>query len=220
MFSVQYFFRILPKIFLKIPVTLEIALIATVFALLIGVLIAVVEYYKVPLLNPMFHAFVSFMRGTPIVAQLYFFYFGVAVYSTLVRDMSAITAVSLVLSVNVGAFMSESIRGALLSVEEGQKEAALSLGMTHSQLIFRIVLPQAVRVAIPPLFNDFINLIKSSSLAFMLGVPDIMGAARTEGSQSYRYFEVYGAVMLVYWVLIAVFDFFRKKVEKKLKEAY
>lgn len=220
MFSVQYFFRILPKIFLKIPVTLEIALIATVFALLIGVLIAVVEYYKVPLLNPMFHAFVSFMRGTPIVAQLYFFYFGVAVYSTLVRDMSAITAVSLVLSVNVGAFMSESIRGALLSVEEGQKEAALSLGMTHSQLIFRIVLPQAVRVAIPPLFNDFINLIKSSSLAFMLGVPDIMGAARTEGSQSYRYFEVYGAVMLVYWVLIAFFDFFRKKVEKKLKEAY
>ena len=160
------------------------------------------------------------MRGSPIVAQLYFFYFGLAVYSVLVRDMTPISAVAFVLSVNVGAFMSESIRGALMSVEEGQKEAALSLGMTHFQVVYRIVLPQAIRVAIPPLFNDFINLIKSSSLAFMLGVPDIMGAARTEGSQSYRYFEVYGAVMLVYWVVISFFDFFRKIVEKRLKEAY
>ena len=211
MFDVSYFFSVIPKIFMKVPVTLEIALIATFFSLILGILIAVISYYQVPILNPLCKFLVSFMRGTPIVAQLYFFYFGLAVYSVLVRDMTPISAVAFVLSVNVGAFM---------SVEEGQKEAALSLGMTHFQVVYRIVLPQAIRVAIPPLFNDFINLIKSSSLAFMLGVPDIMGAARTEGSQSYRYFEVYGAVMLVYWVVISFFDFFRKIVEKRLKEAY
>ena len=220
MFDVSYFFSVIPKIFMKVPVTLEIALIATFFSLVLGILIAIISYYQVPILNPLCKFLVSFMRGTPIVAQLYFFYFGLAVYSVLVRDMTPISAVAFVLSVNVGAFMSESIRGALMSVEEGQKEAALSLGMTHFQVVYRIVLPQAIRVAIPPLFNDFINLIKSSSLAFMLGVPDIMGAARTEGSQSYRYFEVYGAVMLVYWVVISFFDFFRKIVEKRRKEAY
>ena len=211
MFDISYFFSVVPKIFLKVPVTLEIALIATFFSLILGILIAIISYYQVPILNPLCKFLVSFMRGTPIVAQLYFFYFGLAVYSVLVRDMTPISAVAFVLRVNVGAFM---------SVEEGQKEAALSLGMTHFQVVYRIVLPQAIRVAIPPLFNDFINLIKSSSLAFMLGVPDIMGAARTEGSQSYRYFEVYGAVMLVYWVVISFFDFFRKIVEKRLKEAY
>ena len=220
MFKFSYFLEMIPKIFLKLNVTLTLTFISIFFALIIGTLLAVVIYYKVKVLDKLAYVYISIMRGTPIVAQLYFFYFGLAVYSVLVRDMTPISAVAFVLSVNVGAFMSESIRGALLSVEEGQKEAALSLGMTHFQVVYRIVLPQAIRVAIPPLFNDFINLIKSSSLAFMLGVPDIMGAARTEGSQSYRYFEVYGAVMLVYWVVISFFDFFRKIVEKRLKEAY
>jgi len=201
-------------------VSLGIFAITLLFSLPLGLLVAFGRMHKNPLISGIIKIYISFMRGTPIVAQLYFFYFGLAVYSVLVRDMTPISAVAFVLSVNVGAFMSESIRGALMSVEEGQKEAALSLGMTHFQVVYRIVLPQAIRVAIPPLFNDFINLIKSSSLAFMLGVPDIMGAARTEGSQSYRYFEVYGAVMLVYWVVISFFDFFRKIVEKRLKEAY
>lgn len=100
------------------------------------------------------------MRGTPIVAQLYFFYFGVAIYSSVVRDMSPMTAVAIVISLNVGAFMAESIRAALLSVDEGQKEAAYSLGMSNMQLVTRIIIPQAMRVAIPPLFNDVINIIK------------------------------------------------------------
>ena len=106
------------------------------------------------------YVYISIMRGTPIVAQLYFFYFGVAIYSSVVRDMSPMTAVAIVISLNVGAFMAESIRAALLSVDEGQKEAAYSLGMSNMQLVTRIIIPQAMRVAIPPLFNDVINIIK------------------------------------------------------------
>ena len=220
MFDIHYFLEVLPKVFAKTPVTLEIALIAAFFSLLLGMVIAVIAYYRLPLLYPAARAFVSFMRGTPIVAQLYFFYFGVAVYSALVRDMTPVTAVSLVLSLNVGAFMSESIRAALLSVDDGQREAALSLGMSNLQIVRRIIIPQALRVALPPLFNDFINLIKASSLAFMLGVPDIMGAARTEGSRTYRYFEIYGAVMVVYWVVITAFDFLRKLLDTRCAAAF
>ena len=220
MFRVDYFFEILPKIAKRVNVTLELTLFAAIFALLIGIIIAIIGYYKIKILYPITRVYISIMRGTPIVAQLYFFYYGIAFYSVWVRDMTPLVAVAVVMSFNEGAFMSESIRAALLSVDEGQKEAAYSLGMTNTQLTTRIIIPQAVRIAIPPLFNDIINLIKLTSLAFMLGVPDIMGAAKIEGAKTFRYFEIYAAVMLIYWVIIFLLGLLSKKIEKKCAEAY
>ncbi|MBR3587862.1 MAG: amino acid ABC transporter permease [Oscillospiraceae bacterium] len=220
MFKISYFLEVLPVIARRVNVTFELTMISTLFALLVGVVVAIIAYYRVPVLYQASRVYVSIMRGTPIVAQLYFFYFGIALYSTIVRDMKPLMAVSVVLSLNVGAFMSESIRGALLSVDEGQKEAAYSLGMTNLQLVTRIIIPQAVRVALPPLFNDVINLIKMTSLAFMLGVPDIMGAAKIEGAKTFRYFEIYAAVMLVYWVVIFILGLLHKWLEKKCASMY
>ncbi|MGC4020385.1 MAG: amino acid ABC transporter permease [Muricomes sp.] len=220
MFEVSYFLEVLPIIASKLNVTLQLALSATLLALLLGVIIAVIAYYKIKVLYPITRVYVSLMRGTPIVAQLYFFYFGVAVYSTAVRDMTPLVAVTIVMSLNEGAFMSESIRGALLSVDDGQKEAAYSLGMSNFQLVRRVIIPQAIRVALPPLFNDIINLIKMSSLAFMVGVADIMGAAKMEGAKSFRFFEVYAAVMIVYWVVICLLGFVHKYLERKCASAY
>ena len=220
MFKISYFLEVLPVIARRVNVTFELTMISTLFALLVGVVVAIIAYYRVPVLYQASRVYVSIMRGTPIVAQLYFFYFGIALYSTIVRDMKPLMAVSVVLSLNVGAFMSESIRGALLSVDEGQKEAAYSLGMTNLQLVTRIIIPQAVRVALPPLFNDVINLIKMTSLAFMLGVPDIMGAAKNEGAKTFRYFEIYAAVMLVYWVVIFILGLLHKWLEKKCASMY
>ena len=220
MFKISYFLEVLPVIARRVNVTFELTMISTLFALLVGVVVAIIAYYRVPVLYQASRVYVSIMRGTPIVAQLYFFYFGIALYSTIVRDMKPLMAVSVVLSLNVGAFMSESIRGALLSVDEGQKEAAYSLGMTNLQLVTRIIIPQAVRVALPPLCNDVINLIKMTSLAFMLGVPDIMGAAKIEGAKTFRYFEIYAAVMLVYWVVIFILGLLHKWLEKKCASMY
>ena len=92
--------------------------------------------------------------------------------------------------------------------------------MTNLQLVRRVIIPQAVRVALPPLFNDVINLIKMTSLAFMLGVPDIMGAAKIEGAKTFRYFEIYAAVMLVYWVVIFILGLLHKWLEKKCASMY
>lgn len=219
-FKVSYFLEVLPSIARKVNVTFELTLIATLFSLLIGVIVAVIGYYKIKGLHQFTRGYISIMRGTPIVAQLYFFYYGIALYSATVRDMTPLMAVAVVMSLNMGAFMSESIRGALMSVDEGQKEAAYSLGMTNFQLVTRIIIPQAVRVALPPLFNDVINLIKQTSLAFMLGVPDIMGAAKIEGARSFRYFEIYAAVMLIYWVIIFILGFVHKFLEKKCAAMY
>ncbi len=220
MFKLSYLLEVLPIVVSKLPVTLQLTLISAIFSLCIGLIIAVIGYYKIKILYPISNLYVSLMRGTPIVTQLYFFYYGVAVYSSFVRDMSPLTAVSVVMSLNVGAFMSESIRAAFMSVDEGQKEAAYSLGMTNLQLVSRIIIPQAARVALPPLFNDIINLMKTSSLAFMVGAVDIMAAAKMEGAKSFRYFEVYAAVMIVYWVSITLLSFIHKAIEKKCAEAF
>ena len=220
MFKLSYFLEVLPIIARKVNVTFELTIVSTIFALLIGVVVAIINYYKVKGLHQLTRVYVSVMRGTPIVAQLYFFYYGLALYSAVIRDMTPLVAVAVVMSFNMGAFMSESIRGALLSVDEGQKEAAYSLGMTNFQLITRIIIPQAVRVALAPLFNDVINLIKMTSLAFMLGVPDIMGAAKIEGAKTFRYFEIYAAVMLIYWVIIFLLGLVHKVLEKKCANMY
>ena len=220
MYKVSYFLEVLPIIASKVNITFELTISATIFALIVGVIIAIIGYYKIPVLYQLTRVYVSIMRGTPVVAQLYFFYYGIALYSAFVRNMTPLIAVAVVMSFNMGAFMSESIRGALLSVDEGQKEAAYSLGMTNFQLVTRIVIPQAVRVALPPLFNDIINLIKMTSLAFMLGVPDIMGAAKIEGARTFRYFEIYAAVMLVYWLIIFVLGILHKLLEKKCANMY
>lgn len=219
-FKISYFFEILPKIASKVNVTLQLTLFATIFSLIIGVVIAVIAYYKVKILYPISRLYISVMRGTPIVSQLYFFYYGLAFYSALIRDMTPLIAVCVVMSLNEGAFMSESIRAALMSVDDGQREAAYSLGMTNFQMVTRIIIPQAIRIALPPLFNDMINLTKMTSLAFMLGVPDIMGAAKIEGAKTFRYFEIYAVVMLIYWVIIFLLGILHKKLEKKCSEAY
>lgn len=220
MFKVSYFMEVLPIIASKVYITFELTIAATIFALLLGVILAIVGYYKVPVVYQIVQVYVSIMRGTPVVAQLYFFYYGIALYSQFIKDMTPLVAVAVVMSLNMAAFMSESIRGALMSVDLGQQEAAHSLGMSNLQLITRVVIPQAVRIALPPLFNDVINLVKMTSLAFMLGVPDIMGAAKIEGAKTFRYFEIYAAVMLIYWVIIFVLGLISKRLEKKCASMY
>ena len=220
MFNFSYFFEVLPKFADHLSVTLELTAVSAVFALCIGLVVAIIAYYKIPVLYPVTRAYVFLMRGTPAIVQLYFFYYGIATFSKFIREMDPVPAVAIVMSLNIGAFMSESIRAALMSVDQGQKEAALSLGMSNLQLVRRIIIPQATRIALPTLFNDIINLVKLSSLAFMLGVIDIMGAAKIEGSYTFRYFEIYAAVMVIYLVVIGILTLIHKRIAARNADAY
>ena len=210
----------MPKVADHLSVTLELTAVSAVFALCIGLVVAIIAYYKIPVLYPVTRAYVFLMRGTPAIVQLYFFYYGIATFSKFIREMDPVPAVAIVMSLNIGAFMSESIRAALMSVDQGQKEAALSLGMSNLQLVRRIIIPQATRIALPTLFNDIINLVKLSSLAFMLGVIDIMGAAKIEGSYTFRYFEIYAAVMVIYLVVIGILTLIHKRIAARNADAY
>ena len=229
-FSVEFLIQSIPQIAVYLPITLLITIASCVAGLIVGFFIALARYFEVRVLKTVAKVYISFIRGTPTMVQLVLVYYGIPILLRVMNeawgtsfDINGIHPVVfaiITLGLNAAAYMSEIIRSALMSVDEGQKEAAYSLGMKNLQLVTRIVIPQAVRVALPPLFNDVINLIKMTSLAFMLGVPDIMGAAKIEGARTFRYFEIYAAVMLIYWLIIFVFGLLHKLLEKKCANMY
>lgn len=219
-FDWDYFLETLPLIASKLTVTLSLTLIAAVCSLILGIIFALIAYYRVKVLSQILKVWISFVRGTPAVAQLFFFYYGLANVSALILAMDPIVAVAVIMSLNMSAFVSESIRASLISVDNGQREAAQSLGISPFRMTVRIVIPQAVRVALPPLFNDLINLFKLSSLAFLVGVRDVMGAAKIEAASTFHFFECYACVMVIYWAITLILTFVQKRLEKRCNAAY
>ncbi len=219
-FDVAYFLETLPLVAAQLNITLALTAVAAVFSLLLGLIFALISYYKIPVLSQILKVWIAFMRSTPALVQLLFFYYGLARVSQLILNMNPIVAVAVVMSLNMGSFMSESIRAALLSVDVGQHEAAMSLGMNNFQIITRIVIPQAVRVAVPPLFNDLVNLFKMTSMAYLIGLQDVMGAAKIQMSISFKFFECYSCVMIVYLAVGVVLTVIQKLIERRYAAAY
>ncbi len=133
--------------------------------------------------------------------------------------MDAMTAAIIGLGFNASAYMSETLRGAISSVDKGQIEASLSIGMTPIQSMKRIAFPQAARVALPALSNSFV-IIKGSALAFTLGVVEIMAVAQSEGASSYRFLESFTAVIIIYWIIISAFGYLQNILERRMNNVY
>ena len=203
-----------------LPVTLSLTGISFVLSLILAVIIAVIDYFKIPVLRQIFAVYVSFFRGTPLIPQLFLLYFGIPTFVPALRDVPAFYVCIVGLTLNAAAYMKEVVRGALLSVPEGQKEAALAHGMTPMQTMMRIVLPQAARVAIPALFNNLVDIVKGTSMAFTIGVVEITAAADLRASVTFNYFEAYMVLMLVYWVIILILERLEAVVEKRLSVGY
>lgn len=219
-FDIDYTLGIFPILLKYINITISMALIATAIALVIAILIAIVKTYKLKVLTNIFDVYISFFRGTPLLVQLFLLYYGFPQIFPVLSSMDAFTASVVGLSLHFSAYMAEAIRGAISSIPKGQFEAANSLGMTKTQTFIYIILPQAIRVAVPSLMNNFIDLVKSTSLAFTLGVPEIMAKAQLEASSSFKYFESFLAVAIVYWILVLSFEYLQKRFENNLNKAY
>lgn len=200
--------------------TLSLSFISLFFSVILGFGLAASRYYNIPVLKQFSAVFTSFFRSTPFIAQLFVFYYGFATFSETVRNLPAYWAAVMVLSVSFAAYMGENIRGALMSVEKGQFEAGISIGLTPWQTVCRVVIPQAARVAIPGMVNSFANLFKSTSLAFTVGVLDMTAAAKNEVNLTYRYLEGYLALLIVYWVILASIELLQGKLEKKMSKPY
>jgi len=223
----EYMIKSIPKIAAGIPVSLAIAGIAFLFGILIGFAIALAKIYRVPALRQIASVYVSFMRGTPLLVQIFLAYYGIPLvlrymneahgWHTDISHIPAIVFMYVAFSLNVGAYLSESIRAAILSVGAGQVEAAQSVGMTTGQTLRRIILPQAAVVAVPNLGNTFIALLKDTSLAFAASVPEIIGQAKITAARTSNFFEAYIVAALLYWAICVIFEQLMRYAEKKLR---
>jgi len=212
--------NLFPILFKYLGTTMQMALIGLVFSLILAIFLAVIRTFKVPVLNQVSILFISFFRGTPLLVQLFLLYYGLPRIFPILASIDAFTASVIGLTLHFAAYKAESIRAAILSVDRSQMEACLSIGMTNSQAMRRIILPQAARIATPSLMNYFIDMIKSTSLAFTLGVTEIMAKTQMEASSSFYFFESYLAVALIYWAIVLVFTQLQTYLESYLNRAY
>ncbi|MEQ5828606.1 amino acid ABC transporter permease [Sulfitobacter sp. NFXS29] len=218
--DLDYMLGLVPVILGYVPLTLFMAVAGMVCALILASLLAVERVAKVPVLDWFVIIFISFFRGTPLLVQLFLFYFGLPQVLSFLSDINGVTAAIMGLTLHFSAYMAESIRAAIMGVDRSQWEAAQSIGMTQGQMMWRIILPQAARIAAPTLVNYFIDMIKGTSLAFTLGVTEMMGAAQKEAAGSFLYFEAYLVVAMIYWVIVEALSQMQKRLETYLNKAF
>ncbi|WP_411993587.1 amino acid ABC transporter permease [Agarivorans sp. DSG3-1] len=219
-FDFNYMMELFPILFKYLGTTMEMAAIAAVFALILALILALFRVFKLPVLNQFAVVFISFFRGTPLLVQLFILYYGLPQVFPILIGLDAFSASVIGLSLHFSAYKAESIRAAINSIDKSQWDASYAFGMTRLQALRRVILPQALRTALPSLMNYLIDMIKSTSLAFTLGVAEIMAKAQMEASSSFKFFESFLAVALIYWAVVAVFTQLQNVAEKRLSKAY
>ncbi len=226
-FDAKYMINMFGVIFQALPTTILITAVAFAAGLIIGFLCAIIRIYRVPVLRNLVTFYVSAIRGTPLLVQIYLSYYGLPIIIEQLNlsyglkiDISSIHAIYFVYvaySLNTGAYLSETIRGAIEAVDKGQWEAAASIGMTGYQTLWRIIIPQAFLIALPNLGNTIISLIKDTSLAFSVSIVELMGQSRIVGARNYRFFEVYIDAAIIYWVFCIIIELVFNRFERLLK---
>ena len=219
-FDFEFAANLIPIMIKYLGVTFKMSLLALVLGIVVAMVIALIVDAEIPVLKRLSKIYISFFRGTPLVAQLFFIYFGLIKIIPSLKELSAFNAAVIVLGLNSSAYFAESLRGAISSVDKGQAEACYAFGMTYTQAMMRIILPQAIRVAIPAMTNTFADIIKGSSLAFTIGVTEIMATAQSEAAATYKYLEAFTCVVIIYWLINLAVVYVQNKLEKKLSEAY
>lgn len=203
-----------PFISQGVPQTLYISAISIVLASILALLSALARLSGIPPLVALAGFYVSLIRGTPLYLQIFFFF--LALPQVGIR-LSGPVAGILALSLNYGAYMSEIFRAGIDSVSKGQREAAIALGMTQGQMMRRIVLPQALRLVIPPTGNEFIAMLKDSALVSATGfVQEIMWRAQKVGRANFRGLEALLIAAMWYWLMTIIFTALQANIEKRM----
>ena len=210
-FDADLAIRSFPYLLGGLPNTLWISIVSMFFGLLLGLVLALGKLSPTRLLRYPSTFYISFMRGVPILILLFILYSG---FPFIGIEFAALTAAIIGFSLNSAAYIAEIVRASIRSVDGGQVEAARSLGMGKWMTLKGIVLPQATRIALPPLSNVFLDLIKASSLAAMITVPEIFNKAKIVGGREFDYMTVYLVVAVIYWMICTFMTFFQDWLER------
>jgi polar amino acid transport system permease protein len=193
--------------------TILLSAVSIVFATLLALLGAMGRLSHNPYLNGMASLYVSLVRGTPLIVQIYFIYLALPQVGIV---LPAIPAGIIALSFNYGAYMTEIFRAGIQAVPRAQREAAQSLGMPERLVMRRIVLPQAIRIVIPAIGNDFVAMLKDSSLVSILAVEELLFRSQLVGRQNFRSLEALVIAAAVYWLLTIAFSTVQERLERRM----
>lgn len=220
-FILTAFLDLLPAL----PVTLSITGISVFVGLFIGTVVTLLQLYRVPVFGHIAAFYVTFIRGTPMLMHLFLVYFGLPVLidglSEAFRWPFTSAAIPIIyfvctaFSLTAGAYLSEVIRSGILAVDRGQMEAAYSVGMSTSQMLRRIVFPQAFAASLPNLSNSVIGMLHGSTLAFTVSVVEVNGKANIVGSTNWKFFESFIAAALLYWGITLLIEKMASLLEKR-----
>lgn len=197
--------------------TLVFAMAAMIGGLAIGFPVALLRMAKHPWLRWPAALYVSLMRGTPLLVQIFVIYYGLPGVGI---EFTPVTAGILALSLNSGAYLSESLRGAITSISPGQWRASFSLGLGHWQTLGHIILPQALRVAVPSMSNTLISLIKDTSLVSVITVTELMLTTREVIATTFQPLPLYLAAAAVYWCMSLAFEALQRRIEVRLNRGH
>ena len=207
---IDSFFKILiPGLTVSIPLTV----ISFSIAMVIATITALIQFANVKILKDVARFYIWFIRGTPLLVQLFVVFYGLP---SIGITIDAIPAAIIVFSINEGAYCAETMRGALESIPKGQLEAGYCVGMSYIQIVWRILLPQALRVAFPSLFNSLISLVKDTSLASNITVTEMMMQTRMINAKVYEALTLYLEVALIYLMFSTILTYIQRWGEKKL----
>lgn len=212
------FFKLLqesmPLLMEGLGLTMQLALVSLAIAMVLGILASLMGMSKNPIARGINSAFVAIIRGTPLLVQGFFIYFGIT--GLLGIRISAFVAGTIALSLNAGGYLSEIFRGGIQAVDPGQTEAARSLGLSARQTTWRIVIPQAIRICIPSVVNQWCITIKDTSIISVIGLAELTKMGQTIIARTYRSFEVWIIVGLMYFVVIWLLTLVARFVERKV----
>lgn len=209
-FDPTLIFEFFPILLGHLGITFEILILSLLVGGLLGGLLAVIRYFHIPALEQFVIIYISFIRGTPIIIQLFLVYYGLPEILKLVgidiTRMDALVFVIITYILSNAASFAEIFRGAIQAVDRGQVEAALSIGMTPVQSFIRIIFPQSLRIALPNIANTVISSLKDTSLAFTIGIMDIMGRGETLIAATMHALEVYITLSIIYYILVIILE--------------
>ena len=197
-----------------ILVTFEVTVLSIILALVIGLFTGLGRIAKNPLINGIASLYVEVIRGIPLLVQLFYIYFALG----RLIQMPPLPSAVLAMGICYGAYMGEIFRAGIQSIPKGQTEAARSLGMTQSQSMYHVILPQAFKTILPPVGNEFVALLKDSSLVSILAVADLLRRGREFAAESFNYFETYTVVALVYLIITLFLSKLISIMEEKISE--
>ncbi|MCX8103998.1 MAG: amino acid ABC transporter permease [Candidatus Bipolaricaulota bacterium] len=205
---------IAPRLLQGTATTFQLTVLAIGLGLVGGILLALGRVYGNKPIYWVSTAYVQFVRGTPVLVQLFLIYYGLPAFEI---RLDSLTAAIIGLGLNSAAYQAEYFRGAIQSISRGQMLAARAIGMTNLQAIRHVILPQALRIVIPPWSNELIYTLKYSSVAFIIGAPELMATGQVIASRNFRYFEVFLIVAFIYLVCVLVISKLLDIAEQKLK---